>query len=145
MGGQLYVWTYPFHMKAMYKCKTESKIKNKIAQLVQAHLRKRRASWFERINRRRKPAVFNVCDYMLVSRKRFKQFELPEVFVVRQPPKIRDYVLHHSSFTPPSSGHKPYFVFHNKSSCHVPRNLISLGSFRGLGAFFWFVASIDRE
>ena len=51
-------------------------------------------------------------------------------------PKTPAYVLHYLSFTPPSSGHKLYVVFHNKSSCQVPRNLKSLGSFRGLGAFF---------
>ena len=44
------------------------------------------------------------------------------------PPKTPAYVLHYSSFTPPSSGHKLYFVFHNKSSCQV-----------------WFFASIDRS
>ena len=61
------------------------------------------------------------------------------------PPKTPAYVLHYSSFTPPSSGHKLYFVFHNKSSCQVPRNSKSLGNFRGLGAFFLFFASIDKE
>ena len=45
------------------------------------------------------------------------------LFGVRQPPKSPAYVLHYSSFTPPSSGHKLYFVFHNKSSCQVPQNL----------------------
>ena len=54
------------------------KEQNKIAQVVQAHLRKRRASRFERVNRRRKPAVFNVGDYVLVSRKSFKQLEVPK-------------------------------------------------------------------
>ena len=52
------------------------------------------------------------------------------------PPKTLAYVLHYSSFTPPSSGHKLYFVFHNRSSCQVPRNLKSLGNFRELGAIF---------
>ena len=54
------------------------KEQNKVAQIVRAHLRKGRASWFERVNRRRKPAVLNVGDYMLVSRKRFKQLEVPK-------------------------------------------------------------------
>ena len=54
------------------------KEQNKIAQGVQAHLRKGRASRFERVNRRRKPAVFNVGDYVLVSRRRFKQLEVPK-------------------------------------------------------------------
>ena len=38
-----------------------------------------------------------------------------------------------------------YFVSHKKSSFQVLRNLKSLGNFRGLGAFFSFFASIDRE
>ena len=39
-----------------------------------------------------------------------------------------------------------YFVFQNKSSCHVPRNLKSLEKIGGLGAFFfWFFASNDRK
>ena len=54
------------------------KEQNQIAQVVQAHWRKGRASRFERINRRRKPAVFNVGDYVFVSRKRFKQLEVPK-------------------------------------------------------------------
>ena len=54
------------------------KEQNKIAQVVQAHLRKGRASRFERVNRRRKPAVFNVGNYVLVNRKRFKQLEVPK-------------------------------------------------------------------
>ena len=54
------------------------KEQKKIAQVVQAHLRKGRASRFERVNRRKKPAVFNVSDYMLVSRRRFKQLEVPK-------------------------------------------------------------------
>ena len=45
---------------------------------MQAHLRRGRASRCERINRRRKLAVFNVGDYMLVGRKRFKQLEVPK-------------------------------------------------------------------
>ena len=49
------------------------KEQNKIAQVVRAHLRKGRASRFESVNRRRKPAVFNVGDYMLVSRKSKKK------------------------------------------------------------------------
>ena len=51
---------------------------NKIAQVVQAHLRKGRTSRFDRVKRRRKPAVFNVGDYVLVSRMRFKQLEVPK-------------------------------------------------------------------
>ena len=51
---------------------------NKIAQVVQAHLRKGRPSRFERVHRRRKPAVFNVGDYVPVNRKRFKQLEVPK-------------------------------------------------------------------
>ena len=54
------------------------KEQNKIAQVVQTPLRKGRASRFERVNRRRKPAVFNVGDYVFVSRKRFKQLEVPK-------------------------------------------------------------------
>ena len=30
MGGLHYVWTYPFHMKAMFKYKTGSKNKTKL-------------------------------------------------------------------------------------------------------------------
>ena len=51
---------------------------NEIVPVVQAHYRKGRASRIERVNRRRKPAVFNVGDYVLVSRKRFKQLEVPK-------------------------------------------------------------------
>ena len=54
------------------------KEQNKIAQVVQAHLRKGRASRLERVNRRSNPAVFNVGDYVLVSRWRFKQLEVPK-------------------------------------------------------------------
>ena len=54
------------------------KEQNKIAQVVQAHFRKGRASRFERSKRRRKSAVFNGGDYVLVSRKRFKQLEVPK-------------------------------------------------------------------
>ena len=54
------------------------KEQNKIAQVVQAHLRTGRASLFERVNRRRKPAVSDIGDYVLVSRKRFKQLKVPE-------------------------------------------------------------------
>ena len=53
------------------------KEQNKIAQVVQAHLRKRRASRFERVNERRKPAVCNVIDYLFMSRKGFKHSEAP--------------------------------------------------------------------
>ena len=54
------------------------KEQNKIAHVVQAHLTKGRASRFQRVNRRRKPAVFNLGDYVLVSRKRFQQLEVPK-------------------------------------------------------------------
>ena len=54
------------------------KEQNKIAQVVQAHLRKERASRLECVNGRRKSAVFNVGNYVLVSRKRFKQLEVPK-------------------------------------------------------------------
>ena len=54
------------------------KEQNRMAKVVQAHLRKGRASRFERISRRRKTAVFDVGDYVLVSRKRFKQLEVPK-------------------------------------------------------------------
>ena len=54
------------------------KEQNKIAQVVQAKLRKGRATRFERVNRRRKPAFFNVGDDVLVSGKRFKQMEVPK-------------------------------------------------------------------
>ena len=33
MGGLLYPSTYPFHMKATFKCKTGSKNKTKFAKL----------------------------------------------------------------------------------------------------------------
>ena len=68
------------------------------------------------------------CDLLLQCCK-------TKLFAVRQPLKTPAYVFHYSSFIPPSSGHKLYVVFHNKSSCQVPRNLKSLGNFRGLGAF----------
>ena len=67
------------------------------------------------------------------------------VFGVRQPGETPAYVLHYSSFTPPSSGLNVYFVYHKKSSFQVPRNLKSLGNVRRLGAFFFIFASIDRE
>ena len=54
------------------------KEQKQIAQVVQPHLRKGRASRFKRVNRRRKPAFLNVGDYVLVSRKRFKQLEVPK-------------------------------------------------------------------
>ena len=54
------------------------KEQNKIAQVVQARLRKGRANRLQRVNGRRKPAVFNVGDYLLVSRKRFKQLKVAE-------------------------------------------------------------------
>ena len=46
---------------------------------------------------------------------------------------------------PPPSGLNVYFASHKKSSSQVPQNVISLGTFRELGAFFLFFASIDRE
>ena len=33
MGALLYVWTYHFHMKATFKCKTGSKNKTKLPKL----------------------------------------------------------------------------------------------------------------
>ena len=60
----------PFPHEGNVQVQDWVKEQNKIAQVVQAHLRKGRASRFERVNQRRKPAVFNVGDYVLVSRKR---------------------------------------------------------------------------
>ena len=54
------------------------KAQNKIAEVVQAHLWKGRASRLERVNKTRKPAVVKVSDYVPVSRKRFKQLEVPK-------------------------------------------------------------------
>ena len=71
------------------------------------------------------------------------QSHVPNVFGVRQPPITPAYVLHYSSFTPPSSGLNVYIVSHKKSSFQVSRNLESLGNFRGLGAVF-FVFCVDR-
>ena len=68
----------PFPHKGNVQVQDWVKEQNKIAQVVQAHLRKGRGSRFERVNRRRKPAVINVGDYVLVSRKRFKQLEVPK-------------------------------------------------------------------
>ena len=68
----------PFPREGNVQVQDWVKEQNKIAQVVQAHLRKGRASGFERFNRRRKPAVFNVGDYVLVRRKRLKQLEVPK-------------------------------------------------------------------
>ena len=68
----------PFPHEGNVQVQDWVKEQNKIAQVVQAYLRKGRASRFERVNRRRKPAVFNVGDYVLVSRRRFKQLEVPK-------------------------------------------------------------------
>ena len=68
----------PFPNEGNVQVQDWVKEQNKIAQVVWAHLRKGRASWFKRVNRRRKPAVCNVGDYVLVSRKRFKQLEVPK-------------------------------------------------------------------
>ena len=50
---------------------------NKIAQVVEVHLKKGRVSRLQRSNKSRKPAVSNVGDYVLVSRRRFKHLEVP--------------------------------------------------------------------
>ena len=68
----------PFPHEGNVQVQDWLKEQNKIAQVVQAHLRKGRTSRFERSHRRRKPAVFNVGDYVPVSRKRFKQLEVPK-------------------------------------------------------------------
>ena len=68
----------PFPHEGNVQVQDLVKEQNKIAQVVQVHLRKGTASRFERSNRSRKPAVFNVGDYVLVSRKRFKQLEVPK-------------------------------------------------------------------
>ena len=68
----------PFPHEGNVQVQDWVKEQNEIAPVVQAHLRKGRASRFERVNRRRKPAVFNVGDYVFVSRKRFKQLEIPK-------------------------------------------------------------------
>ena len=68
----------PFPQEGNVQVQDWVKEQNKTAQVVQAHLRKGRASRFERINGRRKPAVFHVGDYLLVSRKKFKQLEVPK-------------------------------------------------------------------
>ena len=68
----------PFPHKGNVQVQDWVKEQNKIAQVVQAHFRKGRASRLERVNRRRKPAVSNVGDYVLVSRRRFKQLEVPK-------------------------------------------------------------------
>ena len=68
----------PFPHEGNFQVQGWVKEQNKIAQVVQAHLRKGRASRFERVKRRRKHAVFNVGDYVLLSRRRFKQLEVPK-------------------------------------------------------------------
>ena len=78
MEGLLYVWTYPFPHEGNVQVQNRVEERNKIAQVVQAHLRKGQASWFERVNGRWKPAVVNVAYYVLVNRKRFKQLEVPK-------------------------------------------------------------------
>ena len=79
MGGLHYFWTYPFDIKAMVKSVQDwFKEQNKIAQVVQAQLRKGCASRFEGRDRRRKSAVFKVGACVLVSRKKSKQLEVPK-------------------------------------------------------------------
>ena len=68
----------PFPHEGNVQVQDRVKEQNKIAQVVQDHLRKGRASRFERSNRRKKPAIFNVGDYVLVSRNWFKQLEVPK-------------------------------------------------------------------
>ena len=68
----------PFPHEGNVQVQDWVKEQNKIAQVVQAHLRKGRANWFQRSNKRRKRAVFNMGDYLLVSRKRFKLLEVPK-------------------------------------------------------------------
>ena len=68
----------PFPHEGNVQVQDWVKEQNNSAQVLQAHLRKGRASPFERVNRRGKPAVFNVGNYVLVSRKRFKQLEVPK-------------------------------------------------------------------
>ena len=68
----------PFPHEGNVQVQDWVKEQNKIAQVFQARLTKGRASQFERVNRVRKPAVFNVGDYVLVSRQRFKQLEVPK-------------------------------------------------------------------
>ena len=75
-----YTFSYSFRPTLSTRRQVQDWVKeqNKIAQVVQAHLRKGRASRFECSKRRRKPAVFNVGDYALVNIKRFKQLEVPK-------------------------------------------------------------------
>ena len=68
----------PFPHEGNVQVEDWVKEQNKIAQVVQAHLRKGQASRFERVKRKRKPALFNVGDYVLVSRRRLKQLEVPK-------------------------------------------------------------------
>ena len=85
--------------------------------------------------------MFCVCHHLVVFLRLSGYTELGRgVFGVRQPPKTPAYVLHYAFFTPPSSGLNMYFVSHKKSSFHVPRNLKSLGNFRGIGTFFLLFA-----
>ena len=66
----------PFPHEGNVQVQDWVKEQNKIAQVVQAHLREGRASRFRRVKRRRKAAVFNVGYYVLVSRKRSKQLDV---------------------------------------------------------------------
>ena len=75
-GGPTLRLDLPFPHEGNVQVQDLVKEQNNIAQVVPAHLRKGRASRFERVNRRRKPAVFNVVDYVLVSR--FNQLEVPK-------------------------------------------------------------------
>ena len=68
----------PFPHEGNVQVQDWVKEQNETAVVVQAHLRQGIPSRFERIRRRRKPAVFNGGDYVLVSRKRFKQLEVPK-------------------------------------------------------------------
>ena len=61
-------------------------------------------------------------------------------------PKTPAYVLHYSSFTPPPLFRSKYVLcFPQEVLIPSSPNLKSLRNFRGLGAFFLFFASIDRE
>ena len=59
------------------------------------------------------------------------------VFVVRQPPKTPSYVLHYSSFTPPSSGHKLYFVFPQQVLMPSSPKLEIFGNLQGTRRIFF--------
>ena len=96
---------------------------NKIAQVVQAHSRRGRASWFELSNRRRKPAVLNVGNYVPVSRKRFKQLEEPKgatkdvmwycPYLVHLPPHGALLIRAPGNGAPPPSKSSPYAIIYN--------------------------------